>query len=221
MKRTIISIVISAVLIISGLVVASSLQDSHSGFRNITRTPDVTADISGTSNEVTVTDDGDGTITLSIPDNTRYFTNLVSTLTDSSASDAVSIIADHDGTGNKSYHQVSSGSGAQAGVIVQEWIVPEFWSAWVGISIWTQSNDFANCTFTVTLENDVGDVDSTISGSDVAPTGNDTWEETVLVPGSDVIPGKAIRLIFTATNADADDTSWLATDVKISYTASQ
>lgn len=220
MRRKIIWIIIS-VLLVTSVVIAGSLQDSQTGFRNITRTTSVTADISGTADEITVTDNGDGTVTLSIPDNTRYFTNLVSTLADSSASGAVTIIPNHDGTGNKSYHQVSSGSGAQAGVIVQEWIVPEFWSAWVGISIWTQSNDFANCTFTVTLEDGSGNVDSTIISSDIAPTGDDAWEETVLVPGDAVTPGETIRLIFTATNADADDTSWLATDVQISYTASQ
>ena len=94
MKRTIISI-LSVLLIISGLVVASSLQDSQTGFRNITRTPDVTADISGTENAIDITDNGDGTLEISISSKTRYLPNLVSTLTCVSVSVDVTMLAHH------------------------------------------------------------------------------------------------------------------------------
>ena len=144
-------------------------------------------------------------------------------MADSSASGKVTIIPDHDGTGNKAYNRVSSGDAAQAGVIVKMWRVPENFSAWLGansISIFTQSSDFANCTFVVTLEDGSGNVDGTISGSDIAPTGDDAWEETLLEPGTAVTPGETIRLIFTATNNDANDTSDLGSDVLIKYLAS-
>jgi len=230
-------------------VIGSSMQDSQTGFRNITRTPDVTADISGTANQVIVTDNGDGTITLSTPQDidatatptfagveltanvlwtganraTRYFSDLLANKADSSASGTVTIIGDHDGTGNKDYDRVSSGDAAQAGVIVKKWRVPENFSAWTGsasVSIWTRSSDFANCTFVVTMEDGSGNVDGTISGSDIAPGSDNTWAETTLEPGSAVTPGETIRLIFTATNADADDTSDLGSDVLIGYLAS-
>jgi len=203
-----------------GLAVGSTLQNPR-GFRNIASLlGDLGSAVIGTADQITVTDNGDNTITLSTPSVTRYFTNLVSKQADSSASGAVTVIADHDGTGNKSYLQVSSGSGAEAGVIVFEYIVPDFWVAWTGansISIWTRSSDFANCTFVVTMEDGSGNIDATISGSDIAPGSDNTWAETTLEPGSAVTPGETIRLIFTATNADANDTSWLATDVQISY----
>lgn len=219
MRRVLILIII-ALLVIAGVAIAASLQDSQTGFRNITRTADVTADISGTADQITITDNGDGTIAISTPQHTRYFSDLLANKADSSASGAVTIVGDHDGTGNKDYDRVSSGSAAQAGVIVKKWRVPADFSAWTGsasISIFTRSSDFTNCTFVVTLEDGSGNVDATISGSDIAPTGDDAWEETTLEPGTTVTPGETIRLIFTATNADADDTSDLGSDITISY----
>lgn len=44
----------------------TSLQNTQSGFGNYTETSNVTADIAGTADQVIVTDDGDGTITLSL-----------------------------------------------------------------------------------------------------------------------------------------------------------
>lgn len=154
---------------------------------------------------------------------TRYFSDLLANKADSSASGAVTIVGDHDGTGNKDYDRVSSGSGAQAGVIVKKWRVPENFAAWTGsasISIWTRSSDFTNCTFVVTLEDGSGNVDGTISGSDISPGSDNTWVETTLEPGTAVTPGETIRLIFTGTNAQADDSSDLGSDVTISYLAS-
>lgn len=154
---------------------------------------------------------------------TRYYKNLVGMVADSGASGTVTVVQDHDGVGNKTYLRVSSGDAAQAGVFVKEFIVPDDLSAWTGansFSVWTRSNDIANCTFVVTMEDGSGNVDATITGSDISPTVNDVWAETTLEPGSAVTPGETLRLIFTATNADADDTSDLGHDVQMSYLAS-
>ena len=51
----------------AGLSYGDSLQNSASGFRNIFRLVDILTDILGTANQIVVTDNGDGTITLSTP----------------------------------------------------------------------------------------------------------------------------------------------------------
>lgn len=50
---------------------AASLQNVNTGFRNIDNSDSVAVNVSGTTNQVSVTDNGDGTITLSTPQNTH------------------------------------------------------------------------------------------------------------------------------------------------------
>lgn len=208
---------------------------------------DLNSWVTGTANRVSIADDGDGTITVSGPQDidsgatptfngleltspvlwtganrpTRYFYGFQEAV-HSDDSEEVTIVEINDSANNVGFVQVSSGSAAKFGRFIIPVRVPDNFSAWLGaasIEGETMTTDFANLTeFTILIKNKAGTVYK--AATSVKPTGDGAWEAYSFEPTAAPTPGEMIFLVITIENADANDISYLSLDIKISYLAS-
>lgn len=88
-----------------------------------------------------------------------------------------------------------------------QFIVPEDYSSGGHIHIWTEANDIAGNTFTMTAFIN-GTVDSAINAASIEPSLNNTWELQDIIFGDTLAPGDFIDIQFASNCGAGDHNAW-------------